>query len=183
LDEMFWNEMTDLSSYHLIMETVPIGDSEKASAVVEVCKKVGVALEDCMYVGDGVTDVKALNIVRKGGGLAISFNGNSFAVREADVAVMSNHTIITSMLAETFYKAGKDAVLDILDEWNYVELARSGVVHEYILKEIKKVFGPNLPEVRRVTPDKLTEIALLSSKFRKGFKGEPVIDHARSSET
>jgi energy-converting hydrogenase A subunit R len=181
LDQIFWNEMTDLASYHLIMETVPIGDSEKASAVVEVCKKVGVALEDCMYVGDGVTDIKALNIVRKGGGLAISFNGNSFAVREADVAVMSNHTIITSMLAETFYKAGKDAVLDLLDDWNYAELARSGVVHEYILKEIRRSFGPNLPEVRRVTPDKLTEIALLSSKFRKGVKGEPVGDAARSN--
>lgn len=181
LDQIFWNEMTDLASYHLVMETVPIGDSEKASAVVEVCKKVGVALEDCMYVGDGVTDIKALNIVRKGGGLAISFNGNSFAVREADVAVMSNNTIITSMLADIFYKAGKDAVLDLLDDWNYVDLANSGVVHEYILKEIKRSFGPNLPEVRRITPDKLSEIALRSSKFRKGVKGEPVGDSARPS--
>ena len=174
LDQIFWNEIMDLASYHLIMETVPIGDAEKASTVVEVCKKVGVALEDCIYVGEGLTDAKAMNIVRKGGGLTISFNGNSYAVREADVAVMSSNAVVTSMLAEAFYKAGKDAVLDMVDDWHFESLQRTGLVHEYILREAKKVFGKELPDVRRVTAEKMSDIALRSVGYRKSVHGEPI---------
>ena len=50
LDQIFWNEMTDMQSHQLMMDTQTIGDEEKASSVVEVCKKMGVPLEDCMYV-------------------------------------------------------------------------------------------------------------------------------------
>ncbi|OPY31199.1 MAG: hypothetical protein A4E32_01649 [Methanomassiliicoccales archaeon PtaU1.Bin124] len=174
LDQIFWNDITDLASYHLVMETVPIGDAEKASTVVEVCKKVGVALEDCIYIGEGLTDAKAMNIVRKGGGLTISFNGNSYAVREADVAVMANNAVVTSMLAEAFYKAGKDAVLDMVDDWKFASLERSGLVHEYIVREAKKVFGKELPDVRRVTAERMSDIALRSVGFRKTVQGQPI---------
>lgn len=174
LDQIFWNELTDLASYHLVMETVPIGDAEKASAVVEVCKKVGVALEDCIYVGEGLSDAKAMNIVRKGGGLTVSFNGNSYAVREADVAVMSNNAVVSSMLAEAFYKSGKDGVLDLVDDWSYEHLHRSGLVHEYIVREAKRVFGTQLPMVRRVTAEGMSDIALSSVSYRKTVRGEPM---------
>ncbi|MCE5297171.1 MAG: hypothetical protein LLG16_08745 [Euryarchaeota archaeon] len=174
LDQIFWNEMTDLSSYHLLMETATIGDSEKASAVVEICKRMGVALEDCIYVGGSPSDTKALSIVRKGGGLAVSFNGSSQAVKEADLAVMSKNTIITSMLADAFYRTGKEAVLDMVESWGYESMRSSGLVHEYILREVRKVFGESLPVVQRVTEDKVTELALMSSKYRKVATDEGV---------
>jgi energy-converting hydrogenase A subunit R len=167
LDQIFWNEMTDLSSYHLVMETVTIGDSEKASAVVEICKRMGVALEDCIYIGGSISDAKIMSIVRKGGGLAVSFNGSSQAVKEADIAVMSKNTIITSMLADAFYRTGKEAVLDLADTWGYESMIKSGLVHEYILREVRRVFGESLPVIQRVTDDKVTELALRSSKFRR----------------
>jgi len=174
LDQIFWNEITDLSSYHLIMETVTIGDSEKASAVVEICKRLGVALEDCIYIGGSQSDARILGIVRKGGGLAISFNGSSQAVKEADVAVMSGNTVITSMLADVFYRSGKEAVLDMVESWGYDSMTRSGLVQPYILKEIRRVFGDALPTVQRVTDDKVTELALRSSKFRRSTIDEGV---------
>jgi energy-converting hydrogenase A subunit R len=174
LDHIFWNEMTDLDSYHLIMETVPIGDSEKAAAVVEVCKKIGVALEDCMYVGDNGTDSKALGIVRKGGGLAVSFNGNSNAVREADLAVMAPHTIVTSILAEAFYRTGKDAVLDIVEDWSFDRLKGSGLVHEYLLKEARRVFPGHLPETVHITPANMADLMTRSSAYRKSVRGEAI---------
>ncbi len=174
LDQVFWNEMTDLDSYHLIMETVPVGDSEKAAAVVEVCKKIGVALEDCMYVGDDSNDTRALGIVRKGGGLAVAFNGNSNAVRESDLAVMSPHTIITSILAEAFYRTGKDAVLELAEDWSYERLKRSGLVHEYLLKEARRVFPGHFPEARHVTPSNMSELMAQSASYRKTVRGDSV---------
>ena len=44
-------------------------------------------LEDVMYVGDSITDVEAFKLVRDNGGLTVSFNGNSYAVKNAEVAV------------------------------------------------------------------------------------------------
>ncbi|QLH75131.1 MAG: hypothetical protein HPY73_06560 [Methanomassiliicoccales archaeon] len=166
LDQMFWNDMTDLSSYHLIMETPIIGDSEKASAVVEICKRMGVSLEDCIYIGGAVSDPRSLGIVRKGGGLAISFNGCAQAVREADIAVISDNTIVNSMLADAFYRYGKEAILDLADNWSYESMKRSGLVHEYILREFRRAFGEDIPVVQRVTDDKVNEIAHRSSKYR-----------------
>ncbi len=174
LDQIFWNEMTDMQSYQLMIDTQTIGDEEKASSVVEVCKKMGVPLEDCMYVGDSFTDTRALHLVRKGGGLAISFNGSKQAVREADIAVMSTNTIVTSILAEAFYRTGRDAVLDMVDNWSVEGLRSSGLVHEYLMRELLRVFPSELPRVRRVLPSELNEIAEQSSRFRKGLRGDAV---------
>jgi energy-converting hydrogenase A subunit R len=174
LDQMFWNEMTDMQSYQLMMDTQTIGDEEKASSVVEVCKKMGVPLEDCMYVGDSSTDARALHLVRKGGGLAISFNGSRQAVRESDIAIMSTNTIVTSILAEAFYRTGRDAVLDLVENWSLEGLRSSGMVHEYLQRELIRVYPDELPRVRRVSPSDLNEIAEQSSRFRKGLKGDPV---------
>ena len=174
LDQMFWNEMTDMQSYALMMDTQTIGDEEKASSVVEVCKKMGVPLEDCMYIGDSSTDARALHLVRKGGGLAISFNGNRQAVRESEIAIMSTNTIVTSMLAEAFYRTGRDAVLDLVDNWSVEGLRSSGLVHEYLQREMVRVFPGDLPRVRRVSPSEINEIAEQSSRFRKGIRGDPV---------
>ena len=47
----------------------------------------GTSLADVMYVGDSITDVEAFKLVRDNGGLSVSFNGNSYAVKNAEVAV------------------------------------------------------------------------------------------------
>ena len=85
MEEIFWTEMTDLTSYQFISQVNPVGGDEKATSVVEICKRLSVPLEDCMYVGDGVTDARALQVVRRSGGLALAFNGNIHALREAEV--------------------------------------------------------------------------------------------------
>ncbi|MEI6796185.1 MAG: hypothetical protein WCK39_04905 [Methanomassiliicoccales archaeon] len=172
LDEIFWDEMLDLRSYRFLEEVRTVGDIEKAAASADICKKAGVTLEDCMYVGDGITDAKALEIVRQAGGLSVSFNGDASAVRQADVAVMSNDTTVTSILAEAFYRAGKDSVLDLVDHWSIDTLAASGLVHDYLIKEAGRVFPEGLPQVRRVTPKTAEAISLASVDYRRAARGD-----------
>ncbi len=172
LDEIFWSEATDLPSFRLVMETSPVGIEEKAGAVMDVCKKTGVGVEDTMYVGDGTTDSQALRLVRKGGGLALAFNGNQEAVREADVAVMSGNTVVTSVLAEAFYKAGKDSVLDIAENWTLDGIKRSGAVHDYLVKELERTFPGGLPNLARVNASNVIEISRSSSAFRQSVREE-----------
>jgi len=172
MEEIFWTEMTDLTSYQFISQVNPVGGDEKATSVVEICKRLSVPLEDCMYVGDGVTDARALQVVRRSGGLALAFNGNIHALREAEVAVAADNTIITSMLAEIFNRSGRDGVLEVLEDWNYDSLRRSGLVHDYLLRECFRLFPERLPEVRRVSKDDLQELLGSSSKTREKVRGE-----------
>ncbi|MDD1768918.1 MAG: hypothetical protein LUQ55_02930, partial [Methanomassiliicoccales archaeon] len=174
LDEIFWHDMTDLPSYQLILEVNPVGGEEKAASIVDICRKTGASLEDTMYVGDSITDVQAFRLVKDGGGLAVSFNGNSYAVREADLAVMSSDTVTTSVLAETFYKGGKDSVMELIENWNMEHIKKTGIVHEYLVKELARVFPEQLPVVAKVSADNMPQLSQLSSKFRKTVRGEAI---------
>jgi energy-converting hydrogenase A subunit R len=172
LDEIFWDEILDLHSHRYLDEVRTVGDMEKAAASADICKKAGMTLEECMYVGDGITDAKAMEVVRQAGGLAVSFNGDAYAVKQADVAVMSPDTTVTSILAEAFYRAGKDSVLDLVDHWSIETLANSGLVHDYLVKEAGRVFPQGLPQVRRVTSKSLEELSSLSSAYKRAVRGD-----------
>ena len=75
--------------------------------------KTGLELADTIYVGDDSTDVQAFEAVRAGGGLAISFNGNRYAVNAAEVVVVSDSAWSIGMLAAIFRLWGKDGVLEV----------------------------------------------------------------------
>jgi len=174
LDDIFWQEMTDLPSYQLILEVNPVGGEKKAASIVDICRKTTASLEDTMYVGDSITDVQAFRLVRDGGGLSVSFNGNSYAVREAEVAVMSPDAVTTSVLAETFYKGGKDSVMELIENWNMEHIKKAGIVHEYLVKELARIFPEQLPDVARISSENMPQLSQLSSKFRKTVRGEAI---------
>lgn len=174
LDEIFWEEMTDLSSYRLILEVNPVGGNEKANSIIDIQRTRGVGLENTMYVGDSITDVQAFQIVREADGLTVSFNGNAYAVREAEIAVISPHTVVTSVLAETFNVVGREGVLNLVENWDIDFLRRSGYVHDYLIRELERVFPDKLPRVERVTYRNMDELIEESSRFRKTVRGEAI---------
>lgn len=171
LDEIFWSEMTDLSSYQLVSQVNPVGGDEKATSLVEICKRMSVPLEDCMYVGDGDTDARALQVVRRSGGLAVAFNGNDSALREAEVGVVSDNAIVTSILAELFYKGGRDGALEALDDWSLQGLRGNGAVHDYLLRELSRTFPERLPTVKRLDKASMPRVLEESIAMRRKVRG------------
>ena len=174
LDDIFWKEMTDLSSYQLILEVNPIGGNEKANSIIDIQRSTGISLDSAMYVGDSITDVQALQLVREADGVTVSFNGNAYAVREAEIAVMSHHTVVTSVLAETFSVAGREGVLSLVENWEVNFLRRSGYVHDYLIKELERVFPEGLPRMERITYRNMDDLAAESSRFRRTVRGEAI---------
>jgi energy-converting hydrogenase A subunit R len=174
LEEIFWHELTELSSYQLITDINPVGGEEKASSILEIQRTTGVGLESTMYMGDSITDVQALQLVRDGGGIAVSFNGNAYAIREAEICVISSNTVITSVLAETFSTAGRDGVLNLVENWDTDFLRRSGYVHDYLVREVERTFPDRLPTVERITFNNIDWLSKESSAFRKTVRGEQI---------
>ena len=171
LDEIFWTEMTDLSTHQLVGQVNPVGGDEKATSVVEICKRMSVPLEDCMYVGDGETDARVLQVVKRSGGLSVAFNGNLSALREAEVGVVSDNAIVTSILTELFYRGGREGVLEALEDWSFGGLRGNGVVHDYLLREFARTFPGGLPTVRRLDKGSLPDVARESLPMREKVRG------------
>jgi energy-converting hydrogenase A subunit R len=117
LDEIIWDEITHMQLGVPLSEVKPMGGFEKEKAVKEIACKSGCNLRDVMYVGDSITDVESFRIIKETGGITISFNGNDFAVKEAEIAIMSKNTLVTAILAHVFADHGRDPTLRLIDEW------------------------------------------------------------------
>jgi predicted HAD superfamily phosphohydrolase len=115
LDEIFL-EIGAMAAGRVLAETNPIGGREKVEALQDVLQRTEVDLKDLIYVGDSITDYEALELVRRGGGLAISFNGNRYALRAAEVAIISRSARPLATLARAFCRGDKRGVMRLIEE-------------------------------------------------------------------
>jgi len=173
LDEIFWEEIGKMEIGKVFGEVNPVGGFEKAESVRSITTRLGNSLSNVMYVGDSITDVSAFQLVRKEGGLTISFNGNKYAVREAEIAVLSENAVVTAVLADTFSKFGKNGVFKLVKEWSHQAFQKYGVdlsLQEHALK----LYPEQLPQVEMITPDNNGRLMKESSAFRKTVRGEAI---------
>jgi len=164
LNEIFQKEIPSMECGRILKEVSPVGGKEKAKAVLNSLEKTGGKLSDVMYVGDSITDVEALNLVKEGG-LAISFNGNAYALKAAELACLSPHTFPLEILAEVFCREGKKKVLNLVKKWpNTLERK---------IKEKILTSKPS-PQLEIITQSNLTDLIRKSEKMRKELRGEIV---------
>jgi energy-converting hydrogenase A subunit R len=174
LDEIFWSQIPKMSLGNIVDEVNPMGGMEKATAVQEIVAKYGCDLDCVLYIGDSITDVACFQLVRNGGGLTVSFNGNEYAVRAAQIAVMSQNTVVTSILADVFSRLGKDSVQQLAKEWSFLALERFEAQTPTMLRQVKQLYSDSLPRVAIITNDNREEIAKESTVFRKKVRGEAI---------
>ncbi len=165
LNEIFWLQIPKMSVGRIFAEVTTVGGEQKAEAIKDAAKRLKARLEDVMYIGDSITDVEAFKLVNKQGGLTISFNGNGYAVKNAQVAVLSESNLVTAVFTEIFCRFGKVKTLDLLKSWNPETLKKFGVSND-LFKEIG-VF----PKVQIVTPQNMEALVKESSDFRKKVRG------------
>ena len=113
LDRIFWEILPEMQVGKIVEEVNPIGGREKARAIREIVEKEGADLENVFYVGDSITDVDAFRMVKSAGGMALSFNGNDWAVREASFAVTAQNAFPIGWLAELFLEQGRMGFEDL----------------------------------------------------------------------
>jgi energy-converting hydrogenase A subunit R len=168
-DEIFWGKELYGGVGEFFRDVVTVGGEQKAKSIYDIVRRVKGSFKDVMYVGDSITDVEALSLVRNNGGLAVSFNGNSYAVRNADVAVVSENNLVTAVIADVFYRFGRDRTLEILSSWGKTSLNGVDVDFE-LLKQVFE-FSKVRPKVQIVTSENMNSIVTESSAFRKKVRG------------
>jgi energy-converting hydrogenase A subunit R len=173
LDEIFWTEIVNMSCGKIFFEVVTVGGEQKAQAIRDIVAKLHISAADVMYVGDSITDVEAFQLVRQSGGLAVSFNGNNYAVKNAEIAVLSENSIITAMIADVFCEHGKDAALQLVKSWNRRVLQRS-IVNPFLLGQLFALYPKELPKVQIPAASNMEIIVKESSEFRKKVRGQAI---------
>ncbi len=173
LDEIFWKEISSMKTGRILREVDPVGGNEKATAVKNIVTKLAKQVETVMYVGDSITDVSAFQLVRDAGGLTIAFNGNSYAVREAEVAVLADNAIVTAVLADLLNVLGKSRLLTLIRNWTPRTIEKSGIsepLKSRFLRECQRKF----PRVELITRRNMKKLVLESAKFRQSVRGEAI---------
>ncbi len=174
LDNIFWSEIADMNVGRIFSEVTTVGGSQKAASIKDAVTKLNVPLEDSMYVGDSITDVEAFKLVRENGGLTVSFNGNSYAVRNAEISVLSENNLVTAVIADIFCKFGKPATLDLVKNWNVQSLGDNKVMNPSLLNRLFSLHPQTLPKVQIVTEENMETVTRNSSEFRKKVRGEAI---------
>lgn len=172
LDEIFWDEIVSMKIGSVFSEVVPVGGRQKAEGIKRSVEKEGLNLEDVIYVGDSITDVEAFRLVRSNGGLALSFNGNPYAVRNADAVIMSESNLVTAVIVDLFRELTKQKTMEVLGNWDFESLKSSPAAKSAI-----NFFGrhpANLTKVKIVTVQNEEVLARESNEFRKKVRGQAI---------
>jgi energy-converting hydrogenase A subunit R len=168
LDQVFWDLIPKMFVGKFLNEVVIVGGKQKAEAIRDATEKLGSKLSDVMYVGDSITDMEAFKLVRSNGGLSVSFNGNGYAIKHAEVAVISESNLITAVITNLFCKSGTKQTLRTCNSWNMEELKDK--IDEVLFKKISAQRN-GLPKVQIVTAENMESLIKESSEFRKKVRG------------
>jgi energy-converting hydrogenase A subunit R len=175
LDGIF-HETLPRTSFGPILEKVkPMGGRRKLDALMEAIEKEDVEQGRVVAIGDSITDMVMLLETKQRGGLAISFNGNAYAIRSANVAVASADCIITPILVQLYERSGIDGVERATRNWG-IEMLRRQAADGYIDKglfiRISELNRQNqLPMAYWITNENICRLTEISASFRESVRG------------
>ena len=108
--------------------------------------------------------------MREGGGLAVSFNGNKYAVKNAEVAVFSESNLVLALLADLFCRLGREQALKVIMYWCRSAVEESGT-SSALLSQLYTVYPGALPRTQIVSARNMEVLIKESSEFRKKSEG------------
>lgn len=178
MDDFFWDYLPKTSFGPLLSRVKPLGGYRKFNALLEMLKEENRSLDSAAVIGDSITDWVMLKRTRDAGGLAIAFNGNAYAIRNANVAVISDNCMIMPVLVDLFENVGINGIKKIAQNWN-LDVLQNEVAKEHLNPMLFRRFLKFSSQARRqdvywITEENVESIIELSSSFRKIVRGSDV---------
>ena len=180
LYDIFFKEFPklEINKYIESVKTVGGKGKHKQIAVEDIVERFGLESGSIIYMGDSITDVEPLQYARDNGGLSVSFNGNEYPLNVAEIAVISDHTIVSSILIDLHSRFDKDYVLDFIR--TYSEKGPDDAFADFevdysLIEEFEKVFhNKNAPIIEIITDENRDYLLRLSKEMRNGIRGKDI---------
>ena len=173
LDNIFWKDISNSNLSRFFSDVIPIGGYQKTDAIKDVARKLNNSIENVIYFGDSITDLEAFNLVKKGGGLAVSFNGNAYAVKNADVIVLSNSNLVIAIINDLFCNFGTKNTIKLLKDWS-VKTLNEVCLNSDLLSLFLNKYQEKLPIVKILTSKNTNLLVEESNRFRRSVRGETI---------
>ncbi|MFX1477641.1 MAG: HAD hydrolase family protein [Promethearchaeota archaeon] len=174
LNNFFWSR--EESEYIKLMNQVKVrGGKRKEVAIEDISKRTGVEISEMIALGDSITDIDMLQRLNIEGGIAVSFNGNRFSLRRANIAVTTPNSLGVLPIFQLRHNLN-----EFLNEWEmkYDSFHHNpkNITHGLISKETKEHFVkynfiPEFANLSNKTEEQLNKIILKQEIMRKKVRG------------
>jgi predicted HAD superfamily phosphohydrolase len=171
LDAAITENIPDAGALGLMESTDAITSHKKAYRMLDIRRLTGIDLDSTMYVGSSATDFQPMDLVRDAGGLSIAFNGEEFAVRGSNIAILSEDTTVVSLFASLFADKGPLAAYEFAENWSRRFLEQTNFPDLDLLRTFLREHPDDLPEVYAVNDDNVDDISKKSDRYRKDILG------------
>lgn len=171
MDGIYNEKLPKMSAGAIMRSMTSVGSNEKAYSLLEIRRKTSIDLDGTAYIGSDTSDYQAMELVNESGGLAISFNGEDFAVRGSNVAVLSKDCTVAAVLLQAFYNEGLEAVLRMTENWNRTYLKNMEFPDPGLMDAFLEANPKKLPEVMAVDRKNVEEVVEKSKAYRKKILG------------
>lgn len=178
-DDIFFNQITKMEIYDKIKDIEVVGGEGKKLAIDEIIARDGIDVDNMLYIGDSITDVEPLEFARINDGISISFNGNEYPLKVAEIAIVSPSAVTTAVIANIYANFDKDKVLKFIEDYNdsnnLKELFNQYDVDLKIKDKFFDVFDDEKYPIIQIVTDENYEDILKSSKYmRNNIRGQDI---------
>ena len=178
-DEIFYSEIPKMGIYEAIEAINVVGGEGKKEAIDEIIERDNINTGEILYIGDSITDVEPLDFARKNNGISISFNGNEYPLKVAEIAIVSPSAITTCVIANIYAKDDKQTVLRFIDDYNASENLEELFEKYGVDLEIKNRFldvfsSGEYPIIKIIDDDNFEDILKVSKDMRNNIRGQDI---------
>ena len=177
-EKIFFSEIPKMDIYQKIRNIDVIGGPGKKEAIDKIIKRDNINTDEILYIGDSITDVEPLKFARENGGISISFNGNEYPLKVAQIAIVSPSAIATMLVSDVYAKYDKNKVLEFIKDYNnsndYKELFEEYDIDSDIQKEFFSNFTDKYPLIQIVSDDNYETILKESKQMRNTLRGQDI---------
>ena len=177
-DDIFFTQIPKMGIYEKLQEIEVVGGEGKKLAIDKIIERDGIDAGEILYIGDSITDVEPLEFARKNNGISISFNGNEYPLKVAEIAIVSPSVISTAVIADVYSQNDKNKVLEFINDYNnsnnLENLFNDYNIDSNIKNQFFKVFTSNYPLIQIVTDENYGEILKISKEMRNNIRGQDI---------
>ena len=177
-DDIFFKQITQMGIYDKIKDVEVVGGQGKKLAIDKIIERDAINEKEILYIGDSITDVEPLAFARENDGVSISFNGNEYPLKVAEIAIVSPSAIATAVVTNVYAENDKDKVLKFIDDYNnskdYKKLLDDYNIDENVKDKFFSVFKQDYPLIQVITDENYDDILTVSKQMRNDIRGQDI---------
>lgn len=178
-DDIFFSQISKMGIYENIREIEVVGGEGKKLAIDKIIERDKIDINNLLYIGDSITDVEPLAFARQNNGISISFNGNEYPLKVAEIAIVSPSAVTTSVIADIYAKYDKQKVLKFIEDYNtsqdYPELFNKYNIDSEVREKFFEVFeSKDYPLIKIINEDNYDNILNVSKDMRNNIRGQDI---------